>query len=67
MDYEQVGEVLDVLKDVAHHGPMMIVVTHEIGFVREVADRVAVMAKGRIVETGPADKDTPEVAHQSIC
>ncbi|WP_330303509.1 MULTISPECIES: amino acid ABC transporter ATP-binding protein [unclassified Streptomyces] len=56
LDPELVGEVLDVIKDLAHQGTTMIVVTHEIGFAREVADTVAFMDDGRIVERGaPAD------------
>ncbi|MFF9818803.1 amino acid ABC transporter ATP-binding protein [Streptomyces sp. NPDC014006] len=53
LDPELVGEVLDVIKDLAHQGTTMIVVTHEIGFAREVADTVVFMADGRIVEQGP--------------
>ncbi|MFF3874196.1 amino acid ABC transporter ATP-binding protein [Streptomyces sp. NPDC001978] len=56
LDPELVGEVLDVIKDLAHQGTTMIVVTHEIGFAREVADTVVFMADGRIVEQGaPGD------------
>jgi len=56
LDPELVGEVLDVIKDLAHGGTTMIVVTHEIGFAREVADTVVFMDDGRIVEQGrPAD------------
>ncbi|MFD9223225.1 amino acid ABC transporter ATP-binding protein [Streptomyces sp. NPDC060064] len=56
LDPELVGEVLDVIKDLAHQGTTMIVVTHEIGFAREVADTVIFMDDGRIVEQGaPAD------------
>ncbi|MFD6418251.1 amino acid ABC transporter ATP-binding protein [Streptomyces sp. NPDC060194] len=56
LDPELVGEVLDVIKDLAHQGTTMIVVTHEIGFAREVADRVVFMDEGRIVEQGnPAE------------
>jgi len=56
LDPELVGEVLDVIKDLAHQGTTMIVVTHEIGFAREVADTVVFMDAGRIVEQGaPAD------------
>ena len=54
LDPELVGEVLDVMKQLAEQGMTMIVVTHEIGFAREVADRVVFMADGRIVEEGPA-------------
>ncbi|WP_278196781.1 amino acid ABC transporter ATP-binding protein [Streptomyces cylindrosporus] len=53
LDPELVGEVLDVIRDLAHQGTTMIVVTHEIGFAREVADTVVFMADGRIVEQGP--------------
>lgn len=53
LDPELVGEVLDVIKDLAHQGTTMIVVTHEIGFAREVADTVVFMDQGRIVEQGP--------------
>ncbi|MEV0642182.1 amino acid ABC transporter ATP-binding protein [Streptomyces sp. NPDC050619] len=53
LDPELVGEVLDVIKDLAHRGSTMIVVTHEIGFAREVADTVVFMDDGRIVEQGP--------------
>ncbi|MFJ6726642.1 amino acid ABC transporter ATP-binding protein [Streptomyces sp. NPDC091281] len=53
LDPELVGEVLDVIKDLAHQGTTMIVVTHEIGFAREVADTVVFMDEGRIVEQGP--------------
>ncbi|UZJ34105.1 amino acid ABC transporter ATP-binding protein [Streptomyces endophytica] len=53
LDPELVGEVLDVIKDLARQGTTMIVVTHEIGFAREVADTVVFMDGGRIVEQGP--------------
>ncbi|CAM5348342.1 Amino acid ABC transporter ATP-binding protein OS=Streptomyces alboniger OX=132473 GN=CP975_07165 PE=4 SV=1 [Streptomyces alboniger] len=53
LDPELVGEVLDVIRDLAHQGTTMIVVTHEIGFAREVADTVVFMDDGRIVEQGP--------------
>ena len=56
LDPELVGEVLAVMKDLALSGMTMIVVTHEIGFAREVADRVTFMDGGRIVESGrPTD------------
>ena len=54
LDPELVGEVLQVMRDLARSGMTMIVVTHEIGFAREVADRVVFMDAGRIVESGPA-------------
>jgi len=55
LDPEMVGEVLDVMKSLAKEGMTMAVVTHEMGFAREVADRVIFMAEGRIEEEG-----TPE-------
>jgi len=56
LDPELVGEVLGVMKLLAHEGMTMMVVTHEMGFAREVADRVAVMDQGKIIEI-----DTPSV------
>ncbi|MBT1090295.1 amino acid ABC transporter ATP-binding protein [Streptomyces sp. Tu102] len=53
LDPELVGEVLDVIKDLAGTGTTMIVVTHEIGFAREVADSVVFMDGGVVVEQGP--------------
>ncbi|MFF0771566.1 amino acid ABC transporter ATP-binding protein [Nonomuraea wenchangensis] len=53
LDPELVGEVLDVIRDLARAGTTMIVVTHEIGFAREAADAVAFMDAGRVVELGP--------------
>ena len=55
LDPEMIGEVLESMKDLARQGMTMIVVTHEMGFAREVADRVVFMADGQIVEVG-----TPE-------
>lgn len=55
LDPEMVGEVLDVMKQLAREGMTMVVVTHEMGFAREVGDRVIFMAEGKIVE-----EDTPE-------
>ncbi len=52
---EMINEVLDTIKDLARQGRTMIVVTHEMGFAREVADRVVFMADGRIVEVGPPE------------
>ena len=52
LDPEMVGEVLDVMKELAREGMTMIVVTHEMGFAREVADRVLFMADGVIMEEG---------------
>ena len=55
LDPEMVGEVLDVMKKLAENGMTMVVVTHEMGFAREVADRVLFMDEGQIVE-----ENTPE-------
>ena len=55
LDPEMVGEVLEVMKELANEGMTMVVVTHEMGFAREVATRVLFMDEGRIVEQG-----TPE-------
>ena len=52
LDPEMVGEVLDVMKELAHEGMTMVLVTHEMGFAKEVADRVIFMADGKIVEEG---------------
>ena len=56
LDPEMVGEVLDLMRDLAKDGMTMAVVTHEMGFAREVADRVVFMADGKILEEGsPSD------------
>ena len=52
LDPEMVGEVLDLMRDLAKEGMTMAVVTHEMGFAREVADRVVFMADGKILEEG---------------
>lgn len=56
LDPEMVGEVLGVMKDLAREGMTMVVVTHEMGFAREVGDRVLFMDEGRIVEEGPPEQ-----------
>nr|WP_137898823.1 amino acid ABC transporter permease/ATP-binding protein [Sphingomonas sp. 2SG] len=56
LDPELVGEVLDVIKELARSGTTLIIVTHEIGFAREVADTIVFMDAGRIVETGRPDQ-----------
>ena len=53
LDPEMVGEVLDVMKELAREGMTMVVVTHEMGFAREVGSRVLFMADGKILEQGP--------------
>lgn len=55
LDPEMVGEVLRVMKDLAEKGMTMVVVTHEMGFAREVADRTIFMADGKILEDAPSD------------
>jgi polar amino acid transport system ATP-binding protein len=55
LDPEMVGEVLDVMKELAAEGMSMVVVTHEMGFAREVADKVIFMDEGQLIEEG-----TPE-------
>ncbi|MGH3392905.1 MAG: amino acid ABC transporter ATP-binding protein [Actinomadura sp.] len=55
LDPEMVGEVLDVMTALARDGMTMVVVTHEMGFARKVADRVVFMAEGEVVETGRPD------------
>ena len=62
LDPEMIGEVLDLMKELANDGMTMVVVTHEMGFAREVADRVLFMDDGMIVEQGsPAEVfDNPQ-------
>ena len=63
LDPELVGEVLAVMRDLAASGMTMVVVTHELGFARDVATRVMFMDKGRIVETGPAEQVLSAPSH----
>lgn len=56
LDPEMVGEVLDVMKTLANEGMTMVVVTHEMGFAKEVADRVVFMDKGQILEVAPPEQ-----------
>lgn len=62
LDPEMVGEVLNVMKDLAREGMTMVVVTHEMGFAREVGDRILFMDGGKIVEQGTAEEifDNPK-------
>ncbi len=55
LDPEMVGEVLDVMKQLAREGMTMVVVTHEMGFAREVGDRVLFMDEGLVIEEGPPE------------
>ena len=56
LDPEMVGEVLDVMKKLAEEGMTMLVVTHEMGFAKEVADDIIFMAQGEVVESGSAEQ-----------
>ena len=64
LDPELVGDVLAVIRDLAASGMTMIVVTHEIGFAREVADNVVFLDDGRIVESGPPGTVLANPRHQ---
>jgi ABC-type polar amino acid transport system ATPase subunit len=63
LDPELVGEVLDVIRELAKEGTTLVIVTHEIGFAREVADTVVFMDSGRIVEQGPAAQVIDDPQH----
>jgi len=56
LDPETIGEVLDVMKQLAKEGMTMVVVTHEMGFAREVADRIVFIDQGRILEEAPPEE-----------
>ena len=56
LDPEMVGEVLDLIKEIAASGMTMVIVTHEMGFAKEVATRVLFMSEGKIAEQGPPEK-----------
>ncbi len=56
LDPEMIGEVLDVMKNLAKEGMTMVVVSHEMGFAKEVADRVILMDEGKIIEEGTPDR-----------
>ena len=64
LDPELVGEVLDVMRGLAEAGMTMLVVTHEMGFARRVADRVVFMDGGLIVEEGPPDQVIGDPQHE---
>ncbi|ATO17562.1 ectoine/hydroxyectoine ABC transporter ATP-binding protein EhuA [Micromonospora sp. WMMA2032] len=64
LDPELVGEVLDVMKGLAADGMTMVVVTHEMGFAREVADQVAFLDDGVVVEVGPPDEVLGRPRHE---
>ena len=64
LDPEMVGEVLDVMRELARSGMTMLVVTHEMGFAREVADRVIFMDMGEIIEEGEPDQVFSHPRHE---
>jgi ABC-type polar amino acid transport system ATPase subunit len=64
LDPETIGEVLSVMKRLAEEGMTMVVVTHEMGFAREVSDRVLFMADGVIVEEGPPKQIFDDPKHE---
>ncbi|WP_089105980.1 amino acid ABC transporter ATP-binding protein [Streptomyces hyaluromycini] len=64
LDPELVGEVLAVIKDLATSGTTLVIVTHEIGFAREIADRVVFIDGGRIVEQGPPSEVLDKPQHE---
>ncbi|MFD5539947.1 amino acid ABC transporter ATP-binding protein [Streptomyces sp. NPDC127079] len=64
LDPELVGEVLSVIKDLATSGTTLVIVTHEIGFAREIADRVVFIDDGRIVEQGPPSEVLDKPRHE---
>ncbi|MGO4360360.1 amino acid ABC transporter ATP-binding protein [Terrabacter sp. RAF57] len=64
LDPELVGEVLAVIKELARDGTTLVVVTHEVGFAREVADTVVFLDGGRVVEQGPPEQVIDHPAHE---
>ena len=65
LDPEMIGEVLEVMKDLANEGRSMIVVTHEMGFAREAADKISFMDQGQLVETKPPTEFFNNAEHES--
>ena len=65
LDPEMIGDVLDVMKKLAHDGMSMIVVTHEMGFAKEVADRVIFMADGEVLEDSRNVRDFSKIQMKS--
>lgn len=64
LDPEMIGEVLEVMRELAREGMTMVVVSHEMGFAREVADRVVMMDDGQILEEGPPEQLFGQPAHK---
>ncbi len=67
LDPEMIGEVLEVMKDLAKEGRSMIVVSHEMGFAREAADKISFMNDGELVETKPPKEFFENPEHKSAC
>ncbi|MBZ7927373.1 amino acid ABC transporter ATP-binding protein (plasmid) [Ensifer adhaerens] len=63
LDPELVGEVLEVIKELARTGTTLVIVTHEVGFAREVADTVVFMEAGRVLEAGPPSEIFTQAKH----
>lgn len=66
LDPELVGEVLQVIRALAHSGITMVVVTHEVGFAREVADNIVFMEEGKIIASGPARQVLEEAGNPRV-
>jgi general L-amino acid transport system ATP-binding protein len=66
LDPEVIGEVLDVMVHLAHEGTTMVVVTHEMGFAREVSDRVVFMDHGEVLEEGPPEQFFTQPRHERL-
>jgi len=66
LDPEVIGEVLDVMIHLAHEGTTMVVVTHEMGFAREVSDRVVFMDHGEVLEEGPPEQFFTQPRHERL-
>lgn len=66
LDPEMVGEVLDVMKELAHEGMTMVVVTHEMGFAKEVGNRVLFMADGKLLEEGTPEDIFDHPKHERL-
>ena len=64
LDPEMINEVLDVMRELAHSGMTMLIVSHEIGFAREVADRIMMFDEGVVIEEGTADEFFSNPKHE---
>ena len=64
LDPELVGEVLSAIRDLAAGGMTMVLATHEMGFARDVADRICFLHEGRVLESGPPDRVLREPAEE---